>query len=445
MPRAFLAALLLVITTLASPAATIIRDAEIEQALKQLARPVLNAAGVGSNRIRILVIRDNTLNAFVTDSRHIFITSSLIRRLKSPEALQAVLAHEVAHITGGHLTRRASNARAASRLTAISIALGAIATASGAGEAGIGLAAGGASSAQRLFFAHTRAEEASADQSALRYLSRAGISPSAMLDVLELFRGQEALRPGRQDPYARTHPLTRDRLRAVKGYAAGLKNNAKEPPAATTYWYARMRAKLDGFLGNPRAILRGSAAKGKGEMATLRRAVAYHRQPNPNKALSELNRLLQMRPRDPFYHELKGQVLLESGNPGAAVASYQTAAGLLRNEGLILAGLGRALLAQNTRQSNAQALKTLIRSRSLDPGDPNLLRDLAVAHAKNGQPGLASAATAERYAVIGRFKDAQLHAKRAIGQLPRGSAGWLRAEDVLQYAKRAERTQKKRR
>lgn len=445
MPRAFLAFVFLVFSSTVAPAAAIIRDAEIEQALKQIARPILNSAGVGTNRIRVLVIRDNTLNAFVTDSRHIFITSGLIRRLQRPEALQAVLAHEVAHITGGHLTRRAANARAANRLTAISFALGAIAAAGGAGQAGIGLAAGGASSAQRLFFAHTRAEEASADQSGLRYLARAGIDPAATLEVLELFRGQEALRPGRQDPYARTHPLTRDRLRAVKGYVAGLKVKPKETPATTAYWYGRMRAKLDGFLGNPRALLRGSAAKGKGEMATLRRAVAYHRMPNPKKAISELNALLRMRPRDPFYHELKGQVLLESGNSAAAVASYQRAASLLKNEGLILAGLGRALLAQNTRNANAQALQMLIRSRSLDPGDPNLLRDLAVAHAKNGQPGLASAATAERYAVIGRFKDAQLHAKRAMGQLPRGSSGWLRAEDVLQFATRAERKQKKRR
>jgi len=198
-----------------------------------------------------------------------------------------------------------------------------------------------------------------------------------------------------------------------------------------------MRAKLDGFLGSPNRTLRSRESKGKGEIATLRRAVAYHRKAQGKKALAELNALLKARPKDVYYHELKGQVLLESGNAVAAVQSYRNAANLSKGEGLILGGLGRAYLAENTRSSNAAALKTLIRARGADPGDPNLLRDLAVAHARNGQNGLASAATAERYLLIGSFKDAKLHAKRALGQLPRGSSGWVRADDVLRNAERA--------
>ncbi len=425
-------------------AVTVIRDAELEQALRQLARPILQAAGLGANRVRVLVVKDNSLNAFVTDSRHIFITSALVQRLRTPEALQAVLAHEVAHIANGHLTRRATNARVASRITAIGFALAAVGAAKGEGQAAVGLAAGTASSARRVFFGHTRAEEASADQSGLRYMARAGIDPAAMLEVLNLFRGQEALRPGRQDPYARTHPLTRDRLRAVKGYVAGLSTNPSETTKTNAYWFARMDAKLKGFLGNPRRVLRSKEAKGKGETAILRRAIAHHKTPNPKKALAEVNTLLRLRPRDAFYHELKGQILLESGNASAAAASYKNAVSLAKGEPLILGGLGRSLLAQNTKASNREAMNILIRARSGDPGDPTLLRDLALAHARNGQPGLASVATAERYAILGRFKDAAIHGKRASGQLPQGSAGWLRAQDVLRFAKTGAKQKKRR-
>jgi predicted Zn-dependent protease len=412
----------------------LIRDAELELALKNLAKPVVQAAGLSSNRIRILVINSNKLNAFVVDSRHVFIHSGLIRRLKRPEALQAIIAHEIAHIANGHLTRRAGNLRVANRITAIGFALSIAAAASGQGDAAFGLATGTASSAQRVFFAHTRSEEASADQSGIRYLRAAGIDPAAMTDVLDLFRGQEALRSNRQDPYARTHPLTRDRLRAVKGYVAAAKGKAATPSKTDAYWFARMNAKLTAFLGNPRQTLRNKASKGNGEIATLRRAIGHHKTPNTKKALAEVNRLIQMRPRDPFYHELKGQILLESRNFGPAVQSYKTAMSLAPNEPLIQAGLGKAYLTIGTKAGYQSALTTLKAARDRDPGDPKLLRDLALAHAKNGQNAMASVATAERYAVQGRFKDAITHAKRAMGALGQGSGGWLRANDVLRTA-----------
>ncbi|RLJ41606.1 putative Zn-dependent protease [Litoreibacter meonggei] len=432
------------LATLPAQAASLIRDAEVEQALQQLAKPVLRAAGFGSGRIRILLINDPKLNAFVVDANHVFIHSGLVMKLNRPEALQAVIAHELAHIANGHLTRRATNARVAGRVTAIGMALAAAAAIGGNGDAALGLATGISSSAARRFFAHTRAEESSADQSAMRYMASSGIDPSAMIDILEIFRGQDALRPGRQDPYARTHPLTQDRLRAVKGYAAGFKGRTKATTPEAKYWYARMSAKLNGFLRNPRYVLRRSESKGKGEIATLRRAIAYHKTPNLKKASVEMNALLKMRPRDPYYHELKGQILLEGRQFNAAVASYKQALALAPREPLIEAGLGRALLAQGSSGAAKQALAILIRARSRDPGDPQMLRNLALAHAKNGQNAMASVATAERYAVLGRLDDAAIHAKRAMGALPRGSSGWLRAQDVLIAAETAPKRKKRR-
>ena len=443
MLRRLLPVFFALVLALPAQAITIIRDAEIERSLKEVAKPVLRAAGLGTNSVRILVIRDASPNAFVVDSRHVFLHSGLILRLKRPEALQAVIAHEVAHIANGHLVRRAGNVRIANRVAAIGLALSVAAAAKGEGEAAIGLATGTASSAQRVFFGHTRAEEASADQSALRYMASAGIDPQAMNDVLELFRGQEALRPGRQDPYARTHPLTSDRLRAVRGYAAAYKSRTRPASAETVYWYNRMSAKLEAFLRNSKSVLRKANAKGNGEIATLRRAVAYHKLPNASKALKEMNTLLKLRPRDPYYHELRGQILLESRNAAAAVQSYRNASNLARGEPLILAGLGRALVAVNTKASTSEALRVLNAAHGRDPGNPSMLRDLALAHAKNGQNAMASVATAERYLVIGRFDEAELHSKRAIGALPRGSRGWLRAQDVLASAKAAPRRKRR--
>ncbi|MGC9417565.1 MAG: M48 family metalloprotease [Rhodovulum sp.] len=435
--QALLLALILLLAPLSARAQSLIRDAEIEYALRQLARPLATAAGISPSSLRVMVINDSAMNAFVLDGQTIMIHSGLLLRLESAAEAQAVIAHEIAHIANGHITRRLANLRGANSAAAMGLLMSLAVAATGNTEAGAGIAMGSASSAQRLFFAHTRAEESSADQAGVRYMARAGVDPQAMVDVLDLFRGQEALSSTRQDPYVRTHPLTADRLRALRGYAAAYGGKAAADEAAT-YWYARARGKLGAFLQSPRFTLR-KAAGDTGTVGMMRRAIAHHRTPAPDKALAEMARLEQARPNDPFVIELKGQILLESRRVGAAVDAYARAVGLAPNEPLILAGHGRALLALDTAAANRQALAVLEKARARDPSDPRMLRNLALAYARAGNNGMASLATAERYAVGGRMDTALVHAKRASGLLPRGSPGWLRAQDVLSLAESAKR------
>lgn len=429
-----LAAICLLAMTMVAQAQTIIRDAEIEHGLQELAAPVLRAAGLPAST-RIIVVEDSSLNAFVVDSRHIFIHSGLLMRLDDPAQVQAIIAHEAAHIANGHFTRRAANAGTASTVARLGLLLGVAAgIASGDPDAALGVVLGTSSSAQRVFFAHTRSEEASADSAAIGYMVAAGVDPAAMEEVLDIFRGQEALSASRQDPYLLTHPLTRERLRAVRALIAG--RDRGEPDAETMYWFQRTIGKLTAFLRAPSWTLRRVDRNDTTEVARLRRAIAYHRQPDTDRALAEINALVQMRPSDPYYHELRGQILYESRSYVLAVQAYARAVELAPREPLILAGYGRALLASDTTSGNQQALQVLNRARARDPFNPRLLRDLAVAHARLGQNGLASAATAERYALMSRFDDAVIHANRASGLLPQGSPGWLRAQDVLGVAQR---------
>ncbi len=424
-----LAALFLVISASLANAQSIIRDAEIEHGLQALAAPVLRAAGLPTN-IDIIVVNDGSLNAFVVDSRHIFIHSGLLMRLDSPAEFQAIIAHEAAHIANGHFARRSSNVGTANTVARIGLLLGVAAgVASGEAGAAAGLIAGTASSAQRVLFAHTRAEEASADAAGIRYLISAGVDPAAMETVLNLFRGQEALSAGRQDPYLRTHPLTRDRLRAVRALAAG--HDGGSADNLTLYWWQRSMGKLTAFLRAPSWTLRRVDQGRNDEIARLRRAIAYHRQPDIDRALTEVAALVALRPTDPYYHELRGQILYENRRFSEAITAYARAVELAPREPLILAGYGRALLAPDTASGNRQGLEVLQRARARDPFNPRLLRDLALAHARLGQNGLASAATAERYALLGRFEDAVIHANRASGLLQQGSSGWRRAQDVL--------------
>ena len=439
-----LAIALVMAVTLVAPgrAATLLRDPDIEHALRQVAQPILKAAGLSTNRLQILVVDDRRFNAFVVDHNHIFIHSGLLLKMRTDAMLQAVLAHEAAHITNGHLARRPINLRNARTAAGIGAALAAAAAAAtGRGElAGIG-AAGASTTAQRLFFVHTRSEENAADQTAMRYLAAAGADPQGMIEVMDIFRGQELLSASRQDPYARTHPLSSDRFRVVKRLAESFAGKTKEN-ASTQYWFLRAKAKLSAFQRAPKWTLNRAGETGFEDVKEMRLAIAYHRQSDMSRAVAAIDRALAIRPEDPFYFELKGQILLESRQFQAAAKAYGEAARIDPKNPLTLGSYGRALLAVGRTE---EAVQYLGEAHSRDGRDPRVLRDLAQAHASRGNQGMASLATAERYAMQGRLSDAGIHARRASDLLPRGSTGWRRAQDVLAASERAAKKKKKKR
>jgi predicted Zn-dependent protease len=422
----------------------LVRDAEIERTLKMVLQPLQKSAGIGGTRVDIFIVNDRGLNAFVAGGNNIFLNTGLIRKMKNKEMLQAVMGHELAHITQGHQAARVASIASARTASGIGLAVGlAAAAAAGSSSLGVGVVAGLNETNRRSLFAHSRSQESAADRASIRYMKGAGISPQAAVDVLNLFKGQEALTSNRQDPYVRTHPLTSDRISRMKAAAGAYKDSPSKQSPNIDYWYARMIVKFNGFIGNPSYNLRQIKSSEAGELKTLARAIAFHRQPKPAKARREIDKLIKMRPKDPYYHELRGQILLENGSAKAAVSSYRRAANLAPKEALILGGLGHAMLAKNSGASVKDALKILQKAYARDPRDFLILRNLAQAYARTGQPGQASVVTAERYALQSNFKQAAIHAKRAQGLLPRGSSGWLKSEDIIAIARKV--TPKKKR
>lgn len=420
---------------------TLLRDPDIEHGLEMLAFPILRAAGLSPRRMRILVVNDQRLNAFVLDNRAIFVNAGLIQRVARPEMLQAVLAHEAAHIANGHISRRMGNLQSASTAAGLGTLLALIAAAAGAGNAAGGIAMGTASSAIRSFLAHTRAEEAAADRSAAAYLRWAGIDVGGLVDLHRAFEGQELISVSRQDPYTQSHPLTRDRIREAERLA---KAQPEIPPtrAETAYWFARVRGKLSAFTRAPGWTLRRVAAETYEDVRHMREAVAHHRNHDRVRATASIDAALALRPDDAFYQELKGQILLENRQTGAAVAAYERAVELAPRNALILAAYGRALLAADRPEA---ALAALERSRSRDFRNTRVMHDLSRAYAQTGDTGMAALVTAERYALQGRMRDAGINARRAMGLLARGSGSWQRAQDVVIAAERLDKRKGKNR
>lgn len=439
--RIFAAVLVLALTTAApAHAITLLRDPDIEHALRNLAAPVLRAAGLSPERVDILVIDAPNLNAFVVDADSIFLHSGLILRMETPAMLQSVIAHEAAHIANGHLMRRPINLRNARNAAALGTVLAAVAgAATGSAELGAGAAAGLQGAAIRGFFAHTRAEESAADESGMRFMHRAGIDLDGAVQVMDLFRGQESLSVTRQDAYARTHPLSRDRFRRIQALADSQRGQVAPDPEAE-YWFARAKGKLSAFQRDPKWTLTRAGESGFEDVRLMREAIAYHRRADLGRALPAIDSAIALRPDDPYLHELRGQILMESRQIKPAVAAYARAANLAPRNALILGAYGRALLADGQVAKAAQFLES---ARARDGRDFRVLRDLAQAQAKLGNNGMASVLTAERYAMAGQFRDARIHAERASGLLPQGSPGWRRAQDVLQAAENAEKRSKR--
>ncbi|RED11369.1 M48 family metalloprotease [Pontivivens insulae] len=432
--RFLLAALMcFVVLAQAATAQGLIRDAEIEQVLADLTAPLERAAGLAPGSTNIFIVNDREMNAFVTGGQNIFIHSGLIQRLPRADMLQAVIAHELGHITAGHITARSFEIAQAERNSAAGAVLGLIVGLAGAPGAGVAIASGAQGTAEGLLRAYTRDQEATADQLGARYMDLARIDPGAMLDTLDLFRGQDLLSTARQDEYAQSHPLSSTRIDLLSRRADNASSRGATVDPATEEAYRRMQAKFDGFLRGPSDALR--RVEGRTDMAArIQRAVAMHRIPDLGAALREIDAALAIEPQNPWLHELKGQFLLEAGQAEAAVGPYRQAVTLRPDAPLLRAGYGRALLA--TGQNNAEALRQLSAAREGATGTPLSLRALAEAHARAGNTAQAALYTAERYALNREVEDALRFARRAAEGLPNGSPDWIRAQDLIAVLER---------
>ncbi len=428
--------LLLLAAPLRAEAPIFIRDAEIEATLRRVADPILRAASVSPATVDLYLIQDPEMNAFVANGQNIFLHTGMITRTENIDQLRGVIAHETGHIVGGHLARRGHALSGGRTMVLLGLLGAAAAGIAGAPDASVAIAAGSQQVATRDMLAYSRGEEAAADQAGARFVANSGGDASAVLDVLRIFRGQESMMVGRVNPYAQSHPMSAERIAMLEEKIAQLPKG-RPPDPEDVYWYERMVTKLDAFLERPARTLRDHPASDHSEMATLARAIAYYRQPDLARAGEEMDALIAMRPDDPYYIELKGQFLLETGKAGMAVEAYRHASELAPNEGLILAGLGRALLNTDGAGTTEAARDALARSTRLDRRNPPALRDLALAEARLGNEGAAALATAERFALTGGPRDVLRNATRAADLLPAGSPGWRRAQDMITMARRA--------
>ncbi|KXF77286.1 peptidase [Paramesorhizobium deserti] len=420
----------------------IVRDAEIEALVSDYATPIFKAAGLGSRGIRIVLVNNNSFNAFV-DGRRIFINTGTLLQAETPNEVIGVIAHESGHLAGAHQQRLREQLRRAQTMAVIGMLLGMGATAAGAASgnssvagAGGGLALGGAEMAMRNLLSYQRTEEITADRSAVTYLERTGQSAKGMLTTFERFANALSLTGTRVDPYRISHPMPRERIANLETLAHKSPYFDKKDPESLQLRHDMMRAKIAAYTGASGGAMRIFRNNPRGTAARYGDAISTYLNGSPKSALAKMDALIKEQPKNPYFQEIRGEILLKANDPAGAAKAFQRAAALDPNKSsLIRMSYGRALMLTGSRDNMPAAIRELKAGIVRDPEFPAGYGYLAQAYGQMGDIGEAELATADMHYYSGNIQEARIFATRAQQKLKRGSPEWVRAQDIINSKK----------
>lgn len=416
----------------------IIRDAEIEQLLRDYTKPILRAAGLSRQNVQVVIINNRTFNAFVADGRRIFVNAGALVEAETPNQIIGVLAHETGHLAGGHLARmREQLAKASTQsIIALLIGVGAMVAASssnipGLGNAGAAAIVGPQEVIRRSLLGYARAQEEQADRAGVKFLTATGQSPKGMYDTFKHLADQVLFSATTVDPYLQTHPMPSQRVAALEGLAKASPYWNKTDSSDLQLRHDLMRAKLYGFLDRPDAVYRRYPLSDVSLPARYARAIASYRFSDLRGAIAQIDALIRAQPGNPYFHELKGQALLESGRGAEAVGPLRRAVQLAPEPTLIRVMLAQALLTNNSAANAREATQMLRAAVIRDPDIPDAYTLLAMAYGRAGDYAEADLASAQAARARGDMKTARELAARAKTRFPVGSPGWVKADDIV--------------
>lgn len=418
---------------------SLIRDAEIENAIRAYARPLFEAAGLENEAVSVHIVNDPAINAFVAGGQRLFIFTGLLMKATSAGQVRGVIAHETGHIAGGHLARLQEQLETATIENILEMLLTAAAIAgSAAGNAQTGSNRTGGPPigvAQRSLLSYTRAQEQAADQAAVTLLDRIGQSSRGLADFAGMLLQQELVAGLRPDPYLRTHPLTQERVTFLRQHVETSRFSNVPVPRDLEVIQERIVAKLYGFI-DPGQALRKYPSSDTSVAGRYARSIAYYRSGNIPEAIGLVDGLIRQMPNDPYFHELRAQILFENHRIAEAIPSYERAVALLPQSGLLKIELAQALL-QNPNQTQLARAQKLLESVEQRERDGGYWRQMSMIYDQTGDVGMRALALAELSYARGDRVDALRHATAAERSLKFGTPAYQRAQDIKFLAEKS--------
>jgi predicted Zn-dependent protease len=416
-----------------------IRDAEIEQLLRDYTAPIFRVAGLSDQNVHVVIIDDKSFNAFVMDAHRIFVNVGALMEATTPNQLIGVFSHECGHIVGGHLSKMRQELANVQTAALIGMLLGAGALVAGAhsgsvdmGNVGMAAIIGPQAAGMSRILSYQRAQEESADRAGVRFLTLTGQSAKGMYDTFKRFADESLFSAHGANPYAQNHPMPEERMAALALLVKTPYWDKKDPPELQLR-HDMMRAKLYGFVERPATVLAHYPLSDTSLPARYARAISAYRFGDPRSAMVQIDSLIQAMPNNPYFYELKGQALVEGGHPADAIAPLRRAVQLAPNPALIQILLAQALVGTNDPKLSEEAVPLLRAALLKEPESGDAYTTLAMAYGRKNDLADADLASAQAAFARGDNKTARELAERAKQRFPIGSPGWVRADDIVAF------------
>ncbi|MBR0855310.1 M48 family metalloprotease [Bradyrhizobium liaoningense] len=419
----------------------VLRDTETEQLLREYTRPILRVAGLEKQNIQMVIINDGSFNAFVADGRRIFVNWGAVLQSETPNQIIGVLAHETGHLAGGHLSKMREQLATAQTQMIIAMLLGAGALVgstrsgsagnNGLANAGAAAIAGPQEMIRRTLLSYQRQQEENADRAGVKFLTSTGQSPKGMYETFKRFTGESLFASRGADPYLQSHPMPAERVAALQEFASTSPYWDKKDDPALQLRHDMVRAKISAFMERPETVYRRYPQTNDSLPARYARAISTYLHGDLRSALAQIDALIQVQPNNPYFYEVRGQALLESGKPAEAIAPLRKAAQLSNNAPLIEMLLGQALVGTDNKAYTDDAIRILRAAVAREPEAPLGYTQLAMAYGRKGDYAEADLASAQAAYLRGDNKTARELATRAKTRFAIGTPGWVKADDIV--------------
>ena len=410
--------------------ATLINDTEIEKEITNIIMPIAKAADIPENRLKIYIVRDDSFNAFVRGGEDIFVYTGLLKQIKNPNALRAVVAHELGHTIGGHMVQISQRMHDEIVRALIIQTLGVgLMVAGGNPSAGAGVMAGTTGIAQQSLLSFSRDEERMADDMAIDLMVRANQNPNGLIEVFEQMRDISGEFESRVNPNHINHPLTSERMNNAKLKISKLKKIPKQQKSAVTQEnknYEILRAKLVGYLDTDKNVIIKYPYTDKSDAAIYARAIANMQSGNLDTAKTGTQTLIARNPNNPYYYELLGDIEYQYGAYDDSVVAYEKSLKLTKGAPQIETALA-LVLSERNKPEDKQRAKELCKRAILTEATP--LAYWILARVTDG--GESDWAMAEYYNMNGDKKNAKKYAKSAQKKSKKDSPEYIKSGDIL--------------
>ena len=429
--KVFILFISIVIPSKAANSIELVRDVELEEFTREILTPLTDASNLDKNRIDLYFVKSNQVNAFVTSGQNIFINTELIIKSENYDEYLGVLAHELAHINGGHVSRTIEEIATLGDKSLPIYLLGVLGILRGDADFGLGALLVGSASVQDGYLYYSRTQEAAADQAAVSLLCKSSQPVKGLENFLEVLN-RSSSKDEKIFQYKSTHPLTADRANWIRASYSKYPNCNNERNTEIQNRFELIKAKLFAYTHSKEETIsifnNKTNSSSKYGMAALR---LY--EGNYDLSLKLMNELLTIDQNNPYYYEMLGEIYFHKKLFPLAVAAQEKVIELMPLENdLHLMMLGSYLLADNSNKSLKKGIKALNKSLFLNSKNSYSWHLLAKAYSQNKELALAQYASAERYYLRGDNTLALSFLKKAIKNIDNNTVEWYRASDLIQ-------------